>query len=87
MPFEERWAIMEAFQGVTHVIGVDDADDTVCEAIRRVKPTYFGNGGDRTSDNTPEQEACKELNIEIIFGLGGGKTQSSSSLVSKLQKG
>ena len=86
MPFEERCEIMEAFEGVTHVMGVEDDDDTVCEALKRVKPTYFGNGGDRTGDNTPEQDVCKELNIEVIFELGGEKTQSSSQLVDNIGK-
>jgi D-beta-D-heptose 7-phosphate kinase/D-beta-D-heptose 1-phosphate adenosyltransferase len=43
----------------------------------------FGNGGDRTDKNTPEQDVCEELGIHMVFGLGGGKAQSSSELVEK----
>ena len=42
---------------------------------------YFANGGDRTSKNVPEMSVCKELNIEMIWGVGGGKIQSSSWLI------
>jgi len=30
-----------------HMHRVEDADGTVYEAIRRIKPDYFGNEGDR----------------------------------------
>ena len=81
MPWSERVEIMEAFKGVTGVCGVDDVDGTVCEAIRRMKPDIFANGGDRTSENTPEMILCEEMGIEMAWGIGGGKVQSSSELV------
>jgi D-beta-D-heptose 7-phosphate kinase/D-beta-D-heptose 1-phosphate adenosyltransferase len=81
MPFEERAEILEAFKNVHKVISVDDSDGTVCEAIKEIKPDYFGNGGDRTSKNTPERALCEGLNIELVWGLGGEKIQSSSELV------
>ena len=81
MPWEERREIIEAISGVTSVHDVDDADGTVCEALKRVKPDYFANGGDRKSDNTPEVQVCKDLNIEMLWNVGGGKIQSSSDLV------
>ena len=42
---------------------------------------YFANGGDRTSDNVPEIPVCKELGIVMLWGVGGGKIQSSSWLI------
>ena len=42
---------------------------------------YFGNGGDRTTDNVPEMDICKELGVEMLWGVGGGKIQSSSWLI------
>ena len=62
---------------------VDDTDGTVCEALKRLKPTYFANGGDRQDTNTPEMHVCKKLGIELLWNIGGGKIQSSSSLVEK----
>ena len=81
MPWEERCEIIQAMEGVTSVIPVDDSDETVCAALRKVKPAYFANGGDRKSDNTPEVQVCKELDIEMLWNIGGGKIQSSSDLV------
>jgi D-beta-D-heptose 7-phosphate kinase/D-beta-D-heptose 1-phosphate adenosyltransferase len=54
MPWEERAEIIESIKGVRKVVRVDDSDGSVCEALRREKPTYFANGGDRTNKNTPE---------------------------------
>ena len=86
MPFQERLAIMGSFKGVVNAVAVDDRDETVCDALRKIKPDYFGNGGDRTDKNTPEQDVCEELGIEIVFNLGGEKIQSSSELVSPMKK-
>ena len=83
MPFEERCEVLQAIREVSDTASVDDADNTVCEALRRLKPAMFGNGGDRTDKNTPEQDVCEELGIHMVFGLGGGKVQSSSELVEK----
>ena len=81
MPWEERAELLAALRGVTSVVRVDDTDGTVCEAIRRLKPTYFANGGDRKTDNTPEMDVCKELGVQLLWNVGGGKIQSSSDLV------
>ena len=81
MPFEERKYLLESIKGVSAVSDVDDSDGTVCEALQRLKPDMFGNGGDRTSDNTPEKEVCLDIGIQMIWNLGGEKAQSSSELV------
>jgi len=83
MPFEERCEVLQAIREVSDTASVDDTDNTVCEALRRLKPAMFGNGGDRTDKNTPEQDVCEELGIHMVFGLGGKKIQSSSELVEK----
>ena len=83
MPWEERAEILVAIRGVTDVVAVEDADGTVCEALHRIKPDIFGNGGDRTNKNTPEKEVCKNLGIQMAWGLGGTKIQSSSELVNE----
>ena len=81
MPFKERCEIIKGFTGVYETTHVDDRDNTVSEALRRLKPDYFGNGGDRKTDNTPEMEVCTELGIGLVWNVGGGKIQSSSDLV------
>ena len=41
----------------------------------------FANGGDRQEGNTPEEEFCREVGIETVYGIGGGKRESSSNLI------
>jgi len=86
MSWEERAEILESIKGVKKVVRVDDTDGSVCEALRREKPTYFANGGDRTDKNTPEMEVCIDLGISMLWGVGGGKIQSSSELVANIRK-
>lgn len=81
MPFEERCEIIQGFTATGTTTFVDDSDGTVCEALRRIKPDYFANGGDRKTNNTPEMDVCEKLDIEMLWGVGGGKIQSSSTLV------
>ena len=81
MPFKERKEIIEGFYCVQEVVAVDDSDDTVCEAILRIKPDFFGNGGDRKSDNVPEVAVCEAIGTTLLWNVGGNKIQSSSELV------
>ena len=83
MPWSERAYIMGNIKGVRMVSAVDDSDDTVCEALRRIQPDVFANGGDRKESNTPEMDVCAELDIQLIWNIGGEKIQSSSNLVNK----
>lgn len=86
MPWEERAEIIESIRGVLRVESVDDSDNTVCEAIARIRPDVFANGGDRKGNNTPEVALCEELGIGLAWNVGGGKIQSSSDLVSASKK-
>tara|TARA_R100000152_G_C6765113_1_gene189874 strand:+ start:416 stop:847 length:432 start_codon:yes stop_codon:yes gene_type:complete len=85
MPWEERAEILYAIKGVGGVHQVNDSDGTVCEALRRLKPDCFANGGDRKKNNTPEMDVCEELGIEMLWGIGGDyKANSSSTLVAEV---
>jgi len=86
MPWEERSSILYAMKGVVQVSEVDDRDNSVCEAIRRILPTYFANGGDRKNINTPEVSACEALGVKLLWNVGGGKVQSSSDLVREAKR-
>ena len=81
MPFKERCEILQGFEATHSTTFVEDSDNSVCEALRRIKPDYFANGGDRKTDNTPEMNVCDELGIGLLWNIGGGKIQSSSTLV------
>jgi hypothetical protein len=41
---------------------------------------FFANGGDRAIDNAPEKES-NIPGVEYIWGVGGNKTNSSSSIL------
>lgn len=86
MPFEERKEIIEAFECVYKVEHVDDSDGTVCEALTRIRPAFFANGGDRKSNNVPEVALCNDLGIKLLWNIGGNKIQSSSDLVESADK-
>jgi len=88
MPFSERKEILDSIKYIDSVIKFDDSDDTACFLIEDVYKNFgsdyhvsFGNGGDRTNDTTPEVDYCIKNNIEMLWGIGGGKIQSSSDLL------
>ncbi len=82
MPFEERKYIIEALKCVKSVVAAEDDDGTVCKNLIKIRPDFFCNGGDRTKTNTPEQEVCGHLGIEMVWGVGGeDKLQASSRLI------
>ncbi len=85
MPWNERKEILMSIKGIHDVVPVDDKDGTVCEALKRIKPTVFGNGGFRTVHNTPERNLCNELQIACVWGIGGGEKDSySNELIDKI---
>ena len=88
MDFNERKEILEAFRYINQVIPFDDSDDTACDVIEKVnemydtdQKIYFANGGDRGKNNVPEVDTCKDLGVIMLWGVGGGKIQSSSWLI------
>ena len=80
LPWEDRAALIGDLRYVANVASVDDSDGTVCEALARLKPRAFANGGDRKIGNTPELELCNHLGIEMLWNVGGGKADSSSDI-------
>ena len=47
---------------------------------------YFANGGDRGKDNVPEMDTCRLKDVTMLWGVGGGKVQSSSWLINGEEK-
>ena len=85
MPLEERIKIIKALRAVDEVFVSIDKDKSVCKSLEAVRPDIFAKGGDRTSDEIPENEICRKLKIKIVDGLGK-KLQSSSELVKKAKE-
>ena len=85
-PWNDRMLIVKALSFVASVSTVEDSDGTVCEALRRIRPHYFANGGDRTKANPLEDSVCNELGIIQLLNTGGAKIRSSSELVRGIVK-
>ena len=84
MPLEERREVIESIRYVDSTVVSIDEDDSVCKTLAVLKPDMFANGGDRASrSDIRETEICKKLGIEMVFGIGGNKVQSSSELARK----
>ncbi len=89
LPENERLEIIKSIKYVDDAILSVDRDRTVAKSIRLIaekfpnKQLFFAKGGDRNTDNIPEDEkrVCEEFSIKIINNIGGGKVQSSSWLI------
>ncbi|MHB1117910.1 MAG: adenylyltransferase/cytidyltransferase family protein [Minisyncoccota bacterium] len=79
---EERAAIVRGFACVDDVFILESDRNDVGEAIEKIRPHVFANGGDRKDEkDIPEAEICQKLGVEMVFNVGGGKVQSSSELL------
>ena len=90
MPEDQRKEIIESIKGVDRVViskhPKNTTDMSICDALIKVMPDIFANGGDRVATNTPEIVVCKKHKIKMIWNVGdGGKVQSSSWLVSAVK--
>ncbi len=88
---DERVSIINALSITDKVFLSVDKDRSVSKTINKIYLLYndeydifFGNGGDQSSNNVPENKICKELGVKLIDGLGK-KIQSSSWLLNKKQ--
>ena len=78
--WNDRAEVLSGMKHVHQIIPVEDSDGTVCQALESLKPNFFANGGDRVGPDPKESEACRRLQIVQLFGIGGGKVQSSRNL-------
>ncbi len=75
---KERAEIVSSLKFVDNVVISIDKDKTVYKALEFIKSDIFTKGGDSTLDNVLEKEVCERSDIKMVFGVGGGKIQSSS---------
>ena len=86
MPENERMEIIAGVRGVDYVVPWDDGGQTVTGALAILKPFAFTKGGDRdAASNVPEFDLCEQMGTQVIFNVGGGKIQSSSTLVDAMK--
>lgn len=92
MEEQERLKIIENLKCVDIAIISKSSDKSVCEDLRNIRVFFpydelvFAKGGDRTIDNIPEVETCRENNINMSFGIGCEKTTSSSDILKKVNE-
>lgn len=77
---QERLYVVGNVRNVDNVLLAQDKDQSVCETLKWLRPHVFVNGGDVGESACREKEICFRLGIEMVFGVGGEKTQSSSKL-------
>lgn len=95
-PEDQRLLLVKAMRVVDEAIVSLDNDNSVTKTLTAIRlshpsaPLYFCNGGDRADpEGIPANEAgiCRELNIEMRFGVGGTeKLDSSSRLLSAMHE-
>lgn len=87
MPWRQRAYLIGHLRMVARVEPVADADGTVCEALTRLRPTYFANGGDRGAANIPSAElaACAEHGIAPLFNMTDAEfvNEHSSTIIAR----
>jgi cytidyltransferase-like protein len=83
MDLQTRCHIVSCVRNVDFVIPFEiDDDQTVCEALRRIRPDVFTKGGDRVDfTNIPEWQVCQDLGIELVPQVGMPKLWSSSDFL------
>tara|TARA_B100002019_G_scaffold39869_1_gene33412 strand:- start:597 stop:1061 length:465 start_codon:yes stop_codon:yes gene_type:complete len=94
MDQDSRLRIVKALKCVDKAMIAKDTDKTVCLSIGSiykefcddpfVTDIYFMNGGDRKEGDVPEHDVCTKLLIQMLYNIGGGKTESSSTLLQKV---
>ena len=88
---KDRQRIVSALKPVDRTLIAKDKDGTVVKSIEWiynwnrdgpfVVSFVFMNGGDRVAGNTPEEEYCLNNDIDTLYNISCGKSESSSELI------
>lgn len=83
MDLQTRCHVVSCIRNVDYVIPFEiENDQTVSEALRRIRPHIFTKGGDRVDyTNIPEWQVCQDLGIELVSQVGRPKLWSSSDFL------
>ncbi len=86
MPYAERREILLAITGVERVVEAIDHGEYSCwETLQQLRPDVFCNGGDQTHIAQKEVMVVEQYGGRCVYGVGGGKIQSSSTLAKQCQ--
>jgi glycerol-3-phosphate cytidylyltransferase/D-beta-D-heptose 7-phosphate kinase/D-beta-D-heptose 1-phosphate adenosyltransferase len=89
-PVDHRIEIVSALRDVDEVVESVDRDSSVIESLKLVHSRYpdaglvFANGGDRSDpESVAEIGTCRELQIEVVLGVGGRDKADASSRINR----
>lgn len=89
---QNRGRLVAALADVDTVVLSIDEDPTVVQTLEWIATEYhldnliFANGGDRRDmADIPEAAVCAEYDIEMVFGIGGEKSDSSTRINNDVQ--
>jgi D-beta-D-heptose 7-phosphate kinase/D-beta-D-heptose 1-phosphate adenosyltransferase len=92
IPEDMRVNIIYNLKSVDFAIKAIDKDRSVIESLKSIHSVFkdiadvvFVNGGDVSVNNLLEKDICEKLSIEMRFGIGGEKIQSSSELIKNIR--
>jgi cytidyltransferase-like protein len=84
---QNRARVLDALKYTHEVLIAVDDNPSVTKTIELIAQKYpndeiiFANGGDRDSEKViPEAAVCKKYNIQMVFGAGVGKPDSSTRI-------
>lgn len=85
MSYKERVTCLEwGLKGRGIIVQNIDEDATCCQTLKALRPKmYLKGGGSWSQYNLPEWAVCKDLGIEVLFGVGGIEKEQSSTLLAK----
>ena len=79
------WARIIMLRGILSLVGGKgevilalDSDGSMVETLRHYHPTFYAKGGEYNDQNMlpSEVKICKEMGIQIIYGVGERLSQS-----------
>jgi len=83
-----RARIIGALRCVSRVIVSVDDGPSVCRTLGLLHQLHpvdvFANGGD--VEDSLESSLCSQLGIECVYGVGGGKSHSSSQMIEDIRR-
>jgi D-beta-D-heptose 7-phosphate kinase/D-beta-D-heptose 1-phosphate adenosyltransferase len=82
MPEQDRLIVVDAIEGVDYTVLYGSEDNTITNAILKLKPWFLMKGGDRSTPGTmppSELDAANAVSCRIIYGVGGANKLASSS--------
>lgn len=88
---DERLRLIKAIKCVTDAVISTDKGKSVAKSLEKLlfmardgyNRILFCNGGDQVVGDSEEAEICKKYGVQMMFGVGGEKSGSSSDYLAK----